>query len=94
MTVESPEDRLSMLEDFGIVVEYDGNEFCGILDQTFMSVDLGEGIEAAELVLTVRSSDVSGISEGDEITADGTEYIIRNVEPDGTGITILRLNNE
>jgi hypothetical protein len=40
----------------------------------------------------MQSSQVpSGAVQGDTLTIDATAYIVRNIEPDGTGVTRLRL---
>ncbi len=55
---------------------------------------LGEewGIASSEPYALARSSDVVGVQQGDTLELDGTLYKIANVEPDETGVTILRLS--
>ena len=50
---------------------------------------LNTGIIEPQVV--VRDSDVLGIEKGDPVVANGDEYEIVNIEPDGSGVTALIL---
>ena len=41
---------------------------------------------------TCRTADVVAAVQGDTLTVDGTDYTVRSVEPDGAGVTVLRLH--
>lgn len=41
--------------------------------------------------LIARTSDVSDLADGDPIVVAGTTYTARTFEPDGTGMTAIRL---
>jgi len=98
MPVETGDDRLYMLADFGELVTFapavgSSRVITGIFDNTYEAVDSGGSVSFAveQPRLTVRSSDVSGISEGDAFTIRSSSYIVRIVMADGTGITEIAL---
>lgn len=43
-------------------------------------------------IATCKASDVATASRGDTITISGTDYTIQNIQPDGTGETLLILD--
>lgn len=86
MAVESDDDRASLLADFGVTAYAGSVEFTVILDTEY--------IETADMsgyapVATARTRDVidANLQAGDVIDVDGTDYTVRIVRPDGTGIT-------
>jgi hypothetical protein len=50
------------------------------------------GIASSGPEARVRSSDVVGIQQGDTFEIGGTVYKVVNPEPDGTGVTVLKLS--
>jgi len=40
---------------------------------------------------TCKTSDVTGIAEGSLITINGSSYAVTDLQPDGTGVTMLIL---
>lgn len=94
MTIESDADRLGMLEDFGIAAVINGTiNVTGIFDDKFKMVDeLGQEIESALPQLLCRSTDVAAVTDGMTCVVNGTNYVVRTVEPDGTGFARLILH--
>lgn len=90
MAVESAADRLAMLEDFGITVTGPSGTFIGIFERTYVEL---LNITGHRPVVTARSTDltVAGVSVGSTISADSTNYTVQVIEPDGSGITNLIL---
>lgn len=43
-------------------------------------------------VLLASSADVSSVALGDAVTVEAVGYTVTGIEPDGTGLTRLRLN--
>ena len=41
--------------------------------------------------ITCASADVAGVAEGATVTIGGTGYTVAETHPDGTGITVLKL---
>lgn len=50
------------------------------------------GVASASPAATCKSTDVAGAAQGSALTVDGTAYVVQSVEPDGAGITVLRLS--
>ena len=44
-------------------------------------------------VFLCRSADVAAVEQGDPVTIDGVEYEVAGIEPDGTGMTTLVLED-
>jgi hypothetical protein len=98
MPVETADDRLLMLADFGVTVSYTYADatvtsFTGIFDSDYQAVDAGGGVAFAmqQPRVTCRTADVSGALEGDTAVIEGVTYTVRVVMDDGTGITELTL---
>lgn len=94
MAVETAEDREAMLADFGIVVTLpSATTITGILDSGYLAVDVEDTeVESSEQVLTCRTTDVSALTHGSQLTISGATYYVRGIQPDGTGITTLILD--
>lgn len=67
----------------------------GILNNEYELVDVGDvGVENQVPVLTVKSSDVPSIAQGDSFVIDSTTYQSVIIRPDGTGITEIVLEEQ
>lgn len=62
----------------------------GILDNDYAE-PLGNVVQSLAPVFTLPTSSVPGVKHGDTLVISATTYKVRGVEPDGTGITTLRL---
>lgn len=51
----------------------------------------GVAIQVQSISATIKTADISGITQSDTITFDSTVYKITEILPDGTGITRLTL---
>lgn len=69
--------------DFGGGVVVDG-----IFDNAYAAADLMSGAEPA---FQAPSASLSGVARGTALTINGTAYLVRIREDDGTGWTVLRL---
>jgi hypothetical protein len=77
---------------FAVTAEYDGTEIMAIFEAEYYAAPGQEvDIESTKPAAFVRSVDVPGVKIGDAITVDGTEYVVINVKPDGTGVTTIAL---
>lgn len=65
----------------------------GIFDNEYVTVFDGQdaSVESSGPAFICRTVDIPGAAHGDTLTLSGVAYIIRGVQPDGTGITTLRL---
>lgn len=77
--------------DFAITATVGGSSVNGILDSEF--VEVGD-VEAARPVFMCASSDVPSVTHGTTVVASGTTYKVIGIEPDGTGITQLYLQEQ
>lgn len=100
MAVENADDRSYFLaiDDFGVAATYTpaggaASTVNGIFDNDFVEVDTGGSVAFAQQQATFmcRTADVSAAAEGDAIVIGGESYIVRIVQPDGTGMTNLIL---
>jgi len=63
-----------------------------IFDAPYLNAQLGEyDMETREPRLTCKESDVRSLKRGDAVTVELVGYDVLAVEPDGTGIAIVRL---
>ena len=101
MSVESDADRLAMLDTgvFGTNVTVPGSPVTvvrGIFDDAHFEVDNGITIvSTSEPQLHVRTSDVTGspsVLQGATVIISGDSYTVTDIQPDGTGMTLLRLH--
>ena len=100
MAIETDAMRLQYLKDFGVSDATYRDTSAGIsatiyalLRKEYLEeVAGGEvGVESSAPFALVRTSDVPNVVQGDQITINGTTYTIWAVEPDGEGMTDLRL---
>lgn len=80
----------------GIIIDSPRGEFVGVFGADYLGVGDGDTeVESSALIVTCRSSDVTRLSlqKGDGLRADGQDYVIVGHQPDGTGITTLRLHH-
>lgn len=99
--VESADDRLFMLQDFGVDASFrasgTGSKTIKVIyDNAYEAVDAGGTVEFAlqQPRITCRSSDVDGVAEGDSLTIGSDSFLIRVIMPDGTGITEMMLEKQ
>ena len=63
----------------------------GIFDAEYLEVDMGSGIQSSGPALTLPSANVPANSGGAAVTVNGKTYKVVESQPDGTGMTVLRL---
>ena len=90
-----------MLQDFGVTAKYraagsGSRDILGIYDNAYEAVDAGGtvGFALQQPRFTCRTADVADVVEGDTLTIESQQYIVRIVMPDGTGITELMLEKQ
>jgi hypothetical protein len=97
MPVESDEDRLSLLDDFG--EDFDTGytaSLRGIFDRDYAEGIAGaHAVESRRPMIECRTSDVAlhGLVKDSVIrrVADDTTFLAKHFEPDGTGMTVIVL---
>jgi hypothetical protein len=87
-------------DDFGVTATYtplggSASNVKGIFDNEFFEAAVGEvGVAIQQPRFVCRSSDISTAVEGDALTVNSVAYTIRVVQPDGTGVTTLVLEED
>jgi hypothetical protein len=103
MAVETDTERAIFfgIDDFGTAATYtpDGGAAVtinGIYEDDYEAVEAGGGVAFGITSPTfhVRTSDVANAAEGDTLVVSGVSYIIRVVMQDGTGLTMLQLEEQ
>jgi hypothetical protein len=86
------EDLSAFFGDFAVCFELSsGGSVKGIVDAPFVSVGEGAAVESSAVSLIVKTCDVEDVVHGDIGELDEVEYTVRGIEPDGLGVTVLRL---
>lgn len=93
MTVETSLDRLIFLNDFGEDINIGARTIKGIFDNPHSDVSAGGEVSFSmqESFIQVRSEDVTSIGQGSIITIRGSSYAVIDIQPDGTGMTMIML---
>jgi len=77
--------------EFGALAVYNGGATIGgIFDRDYVE-PLGDTMQGNGPVFQCASADVPSAIHGDTLLIDGELFNVRGVEPDGTGLTLLRL---
>lgn len=68
----------------------------GVFEKQFFEVfeDGVAGVESNKPVFICKTSDVSGATHGDTLVISGATYLAQTVEPDGTGVTTIILEEQ
>jgi hypothetical protein len=101
MALETAQDLLNFFdtETHGVTasISIDGtsSSISVILNNEYFAI-AGESvdIDGTQPVVTCRSSDVTGVDTDDTITISSVTYNITNIQPDGTGVTVLILQDK
>lgn len=93
MAVETSAERLLLLQDFGVTANWSRGTVVGIFDNYYSDDDGGGGTAFAmsQPRFFCQSSDIVGLSNGDELEVGGVDYYVRITMPDGNGMTELAL---
>ena len=99
MAVEDDAMRLEFLADWGDssasftdVSAGSSSTITALLSRAYFAENVGDQtLESSQPVALVRSSDVSGVVQGDTLAISGTTYTIVEVMPDNESMTKLRL---
>lgn len=92
MTIETDADRLAMLEDWDTLTAPGGDITC-VFDDAYVDVlEVASHSPAAHCL----SSDVTAksVATGVTVTVNSVNYTVRNIQPDGTGMSVLILEEQ
>lgn len=84
-------DNAAFFSDFAIDLTVNGAAARGIFDNAFGSA-FGGMIDGTSPVLHLTSS--VAVERGNPVIIDGVTYTVVGVQPDGTGVTQLRLQKQ
>jgi hypothetical protein len=81
--------------DFAVDATLGATAVRGIFDAAY-SEPLGNVVEGNSPVfmLPTADSDAAGAAHGTTLVIGATTYKVRGIEPDGTGVTLLRLEQQ
>jgi hypothetical protein len=83
------EDLTPFLADFGVSAVVGGVIVTGIFDNAF-AAEFGF-VAGSRPQLLVRAADVPSVAQGTAVTLPAGSYTVAALEPDGTGMLLLRL---
>lgn len=92
MFIETETDRLQLLKSLGEEVDVDGRKLWGVFDFSFNEIAFDSPVEGLRPQVMVLSSDATDIERGVTVVRGGKFYSVVTVEPDGFGMTFLKLN--
>ena len=90
--IESDADRLELLKALGETVYIDGCPISGVFENPFEELEVERDIDGSSYSLTVRTSDITTVTRGTSVLRDSTTYTVVRMQPDGEGMTVLRLS--
>ncbi len=80
INADTPGYKLATIGGIGIDALFDNGFMLGTM-----------GIEGADAVITCKSADVSSVAHGTAVVVNAITYRVCGIEPDGDGLTLLRL---
>lgn len=83
-------DFSALLADFGVDATLNGSAVRGIFDNASAS-GLNNMMLGSNPTFTLATASVSSSSRGKTLVVGAVSYTVREVKPDGTGMTLLEL---
>lgn len=80
-------------EDFGVSGTLAGVPVNGILDEEYVE-PLGDLVQGKAPVWQCRAADIPAVAHGQTLVVGARTFKVRGVEPDGTGVVLLRLEEQ
>lgn len=80
--------------DFAVQARYNDLESIAVIFEKAYLEPMGNSVEGAAPVAWVESALIPAVKQGDTLAVEGEVYVVRGVEPDGVGITLLRLEEQ
>ncbi len=82
------------VSDFAVEATWNGaTSVIGILDLAYLE-PLGNSVEGSAPIFTCALASLPTVKHGDTLVVAGVTYKVRGVEPDGTGVVVLRLEKQ
>jgi len=95
MAVEDAADRATFFnaDEFGVVAVINGSNVNGYFDNDYLTaLDVGGTSPAFECATSDLAAVTPAVVRGTAITIDSVSYIVEEIKPDGTGMTVLVLS--
>lgn len=99
MSVESVQDQINMLSDFGVEATVDpygsAVTVTGIYDDAFLEVDIATGVQysADQPTFFTRYTSVSGVAQSTAVQIEGDNYTVADINKQGDGtFALVRLH--
>jgi hypothetical protein len=80
-------------DDFAVAATLQGVAVNGIFDETYME-PIGNVVEGRAPIFTCATTAIPAVSQGQTLVIGARTFKVRGVEPDGTGVTRLRLEEQ
>ena len=96
MTVETSQDRLTVLNDFGVDVTIGSSKIKAIFDNPHQDITIGGEVPFSiqECSITARTADLTSVGQGSILVIDSVNYAVTDIQPDGTGMTMVMLERQ
>ena len=82
------------VDDFAVAALYNGATTVNIIFDAAYIEPLGDLAEGRAPVAWVQSSLIPAVAHGDTFVINAATYKVRGVEPDGTGVVLLRFEEQ
>ena len=98
--VETAADRLIMLSDFGVDCTYtpaggSASTIKAILQNEYFAIETGSvAMEMSQPIAVIRTADAPSIAHDDTMVMESVTYKVKNIRPDGTGISEIQLEEQ
>ena len=79
--------------DFAVDATLGGTAVTGIFDAAYLE-PLGSIVEGVGPVFMLSTADAASSAHGTTLVIGAATYKVRGIEPDGTGVTLLRLERQ
>jgi hypothetical protein len=79
--------------EFATAATLNGVGVNGIIDRPYLEA-LGNDVQGAEPYFLCAAASVPTVAQGQTLIVAGTTYKVRGIEPDGTGVVLLRLEQQ
>lgn len=87
------EDLSPFFGDFGVAATLQGVAVTGIFDEEYVE-PIGNLVEGKAPVFTCASASVPAVAQGQTLVIGARTFKVRGVEPAGTGLVLLRLEEQ
>jgi len=87
--VESLEDLQTYFTDFGVAADFGGFSVTGIYEHGYIEV---LGVASFSPTFTAPSQSLSTVTVNQTVTIEAQLHTVVDIQPDGTGVTLLILS--